>query len=261
MVLGRFENNLHNYSYNRKKTLTIIFITIIILQDGSDEQNCTTTAAPNNKKPGPNFIPSDTCHDWMFRCSNNKCIPSWWKCDGVNDCGDSSDEQGCASAANDPTLTTTTIKPKPITNKCEHNYFRCDNGVCIPKRYVCDGHADCDNKEDEENCPGMRQPCTPNEFRCRSNGMCLSMEKYCDNFKHCPDGSDEECSYKPNSTIIANNDCKNKPGLFFCDNTCFPLMKKCDGLLDCYDGSDEVECHKIQRVYQVGSCVKTHLNR
>lgn len=54
--------------------------------DGSDEVNCTATVEPN-KKPGINFQNGDQCHDWMFKCSNNKCIPYWWKCDSVSDCG------------------------------------------------------------------------------------------------------------------------------------------------------------------------------
>jgi hypothetical protein len=54
----------------------------------------------------------------------------------------------------------------------------------------------------------------------------MPMEKYCDGVKHCADGSDEEmCKFKTNSSAIPNNDCKNKPGLFSCDDTCFPLMK------------------------------------
>lgn len=79
------------------------------------------------------------------------------------------------------------------------------------------------------------------------------MEKYCDGIKHCADGSDEDCKFKTNATNIPNNDCKSKPGLFFCDDTCFPLMKICDGAIDCMSGTDEEHCDQKQRVYQVVS--------
>ena len=32
------------------------------------------------------------CEDRQFLCANKKCIPENWKCNGENDCGDSSDE-------------------------------------------------------------------------------------------------------------------------------------------------------------------------
>lgn len=119
-------------------------------------------------------------------------------------------------------------------------------------------HFNFDNRssgEDEENCPANRASCGNNEFRCRSDGNCMPMEKYCDGVKHCADGSDEDCIPKINATFILNNDCKNKPGLFFCDDTCFPLMKQCDGARDCISGEDEEKsfCEKHQRIYQVVS--------
>ncbi|KAJ7384235.1 Sortilin- receptor [Desmophyllum pertusum] len=36
-----------------------------------------------------------TCCLNEFRCTNSRCIPSNWKCDHDNDCGDNSDEQSC----------------------------------------------------------------------------------------------------------------------------------------------------------------------
>jgi hypothetical protein len=36
-----------------------------------------------------------TCAAGQFKCTNDKCIPTAWKCDHENDCGDNSDETGC----------------------------------------------------------------------------------------------------------------------------------------------------------------------
>ena len=33
-----------------------------------------------------------SCEKNQFLCNNKKCIPESWKCNGNNDCGDSSDE-------------------------------------------------------------------------------------------------------------------------------------------------------------------------
>ena len=37
------------------------------------------------------------CTTGQFKCDNNKCIPSAWRCDDQKDCGDNSDEKNCKS--------------------------------------------------------------------------------------------------------------------------------------------------------------------
>ena len=40
------------------------------------------------------------CAKNQFLCDNKKCVPEKWKCNGVNDCGDNSDEIGVICGGN-----------------------------------------------------------------------------------------------------------------------------------------------------------------
>lgn len=33
--------------------------------------------------------------------------------------------------------------------------FHCNNGLCISKKFLCDGEDDCGDQSDETDCPGM----------------------------------------------------------------------------------------------------------
>ena len=46
-----------------------------------------------------------------------------------------------------PTTTAITLSPA-----CEYYEFHCGSGECIDVRRRCDGHSDCSNNADEENC-------------------------------------------------------------------------------------------------------------
>ena len=41
------------------------------------------------------FFIVGTCDQDEFTCGNVTCIQNTWRCDGDDDCGDQSDEEGC----------------------------------------------------------------------------------------------------------------------------------------------------------------------
>lgn len=61
-------------------------------RDGSDELDCPPPPTPPFSCPARYGMPSSM---WFPCSSRSKCIRLAWKCDGMNDCGDNSDEQGC----------------------------------------------------------------------------------------------------------------------------------------------------------------------
>ena len=104
------------------------------------------------------------------------------------------------------------------------NFWRCHNGQCLSKRFVCDFNADCEDGSDEvEGCNLFE------ESQCKSwNGL-----------KH------EKCQ---NDTTICtlpqykDSDCRacDKVNQTRCnDGWCIDNEKFNDGVADCEDRSDE----------------------
>ncbi|MBN3319272.1 LRP4 protein, partial [Atractosteus spatula] len=151
--------------------------------DSSDELNC---------------VESQGCLSGEWECVNKICIPQELQCNGVNDCIDNSDENGCET--------------------CGETDVRCSSGRCISADKVCDGEAQCSDRRDEpatcgQTCAdangGCSHTCTdgpqgalcscPGGWKLSSNGT------ICEDIDECSE------SYGPCSQF-----CENVPGSFIC---------------------------------------------
>uniref|UniRef100_A0A8C5B335 Low-density lipoprotein receptor-related protein 2 n=1 Tax=Gadus morhua TaxID=8049 RepID=A0A8C5B335_GADMO len=175
-----------------------------------DQQACLED--PSNEPPALQ------CGANAFSCLNGRCVPSGYRCDGVDDCHDDSDESGCG-------LQNTTCSPSAFT---------CASRQCVPARWRCDGHSDCFDGSDERGCPTQTPgTCPAGHFTC-GNHRCVPLTWRCDTDNDCGDGSDEAgCNL---STTC-------HPEQFQCpDHRCIAPLYVCDGDRDCVDGADEKNC-------------------
>ncbi|KAK2895025.1 hypothetical protein Q8A67_012254 [Cirrhinus molitorella] len=159
------------------------------------------------------FEPTDPCPE-KFQCDNKRCVDPALRCDGWNDCGDSTDERMC---------------------NCDANMIQCRNGFCKPMFWRCDGVNDCGDDTDELGCG-----CNVGQFKC-NNDQCISEKQKCDGNKDCKDGSDEEGCSRVVCTVST----------FECNNgKCITKANpECDGYDDCGDGSDELNCDCGKKAY------------
>ena len=122
-----------------------------------------------------------SCNAEEFACTSGSipCIPAMWRCDGIAECEDRSDERNCLS--------------------CRHStdQFLCRNdALCFLSDKRCDGHSDCVDGSDESSCP----PCSADDdlVECPSERRCISAELVCDGQSDCIDDSDEaDCPRPP----------------------------------------------------------------
>ncbi|XP_065832089.1 low-density lipoprotein receptor-related protein 4-like [Oscarella lobularis] len=133
-----------------------------------------------------------------------------------------------------------------FAHACPSIDFECDNGLCIPKEWQCDGDWDCRDGEDEFGCPASRN-CSAGEFRC-ANGHCIRPTWRCDQDNDCGDGSDESNCPLKNCTSSE----------FKCDQgKCIRASWQCDGHNDCSDSSDERNCTGVTCSAVEFQCVGT----
>ncbi|XP_044011875.1 putative uncharacterized protein DDB_G0282499 isoform X2 [Aphidius gifuensis] len=136
---------------------------------------------------------------------------------------------------------------------CEEGEWRCTDSLCIPSVKRCDGHWNCYDHSDEDNCECDLRT----HFQCGNETSCLPMEKRCDGKIDCWDASDEICFNHTLSCPSTNE--------FTCNNgQCIIKTRFCDGFVDCTDGSDEPhgchgKCNKHEFTCGNGRCITRNL--
>ncbi|KAM9199054.1 very low-density lipoprotein receptor-like [Mergus octosetaceus] len=185
------------------------------------------------------------CEESQFPCSNGRCIPLLWECDGDEDCSDGSDESAC------------------VKKTCAESDFVCNSGQCVPNRWQCDGDPDCENGSDESAELCHMRTCRVNEISCGPQStQCIPVSWKCDGEKDCDSGEDEEncgnvtCSAAEftSKSFVCNGQDDRSDGSdelvcapptcgvheFQCrSSTCIPISWVCDDDADCSDHSNE----------------------
>ncbi|KAM9699224.1 LOW QUALITY PROTEIN: atrial natriuretic peptide-converting enzyme-like [Menidia menidia] len=134
-----------------------------------------------------------------------------------SDCGQFPEEGGNA----------TCLLPEDGVDECSPSHFKCRSGRCVLATKHCDGHMDCDDHSDEDNCGCSERAL----WECPGSKTCIKPSMICDGFPDCPLLADEaNCSSCQDSELACRN------------HQCVHRTLWCDGRKHCSDSSDEWDC-------------------
>ncbi|XP_076824329.1 uncharacterized protein LOC143470228 isoform X3 [Clavelina lepadiformis] len=193
----------------------------------------------------------ENCTDHSVFCKNGNCIAKLgiWG-DGMDNCGDSSDELGgdsffkCGDSENtiiamekfcdgfvDCRNGADEITENPENSNavfCSGYLSLLERKCFLPDHHVCDSTIHCREHHDEYNCS------TPELQICDNKRVIdIYLPHTCDFIDDCYDSSDE-CNRDCNQTFTCESDGK-----------CIAFERFCDGVPDCEDGSDEKNVERL----------------
>ncbi|VDD88098.1 unnamed protein product [Enterobius vermicularis] len=202
------------------------------------------------------FIFNTSCSDIFFQCSIGqtfllKCPSPDQAFDRVTiNCNFRSDVKECPEYDH--------VMHCTVKDSCNENEFACcaEPQMCIDLARRCDGHIDCADGDDENNCPphcakGFTS-CKTDEFACVKSGRCIPATLRCDGvLDDCGDGSNmDEIGCSRNSTCLGQFVChSNLSKTLMGTHNCVEYSKHCDGIRDCPNGEDEINCKMAEAKY------------
>uniref|UniRef100_A0A3B3U546 Corin, serine peptidase n=1 Tax=Poecilia latipinna TaxID=48699 RepID=A0A3B3U546_9TELE len=136
----------------------------------------------------------------------------------------------------------TCLLPEDGVDECSPSHFKCRSGRCVLATKRCDGHLDCDDHSDEDNCGCSERAL----WECPGSTLCIKPSMICDGFPDCPLQVDEaNCSVCRDNELACNN------------HQCVHRTLWCDGRRHCSDSSDEWNCGTVTSAVCVQPSVLT----